>query len=116
MVLLKRKTINKKTYYYIEHSYRKDGEILKKEKYLGPKIPKNIDKLKDELLIEVYEELWFKKFDIIKENYNKNLKKMPESIQNKIHELTAKTLDIDAEIKEILLEELRKRTQELTTL
>jgi hypothetical protein len=41
---------------------------------------------------------------------------LPESVQTKIHELTAQTLDIDAEIKETLLEELRKRTQELTTI
>jgi len=83
MVSLKKKIINKKTYYYIEHSYRKNGEILKKEKYIGTKIPKNIDKLKDDLLLEIYDELWYKKFDIIKDNYHKNLKKMPKSIQDK---------------------------------
>jgi len=83
MVSLKKKIINKKTYYYIEHSYRKNGKVLKKEKYLGTKIPKNIDKLKNDLLLEVYEELWFKKFDIIKENFNKTQKKMPKAIQQK---------------------------------
>jgi len=83
MVSLKKKTINKKTYFYIEHSYRKNGQVLKKEKYLGTKIPKDIEKLKDELLMEVYEELWFKKFDIIKENFNKTQKKMPKYIQQK---------------------------------
>jgi len=83
MVSLKKKIINKKTYYYIEHSYRKNGQVLKKEKYLGTKIPENIDKLKNDLLLEVYEELWYKKFDKIKENYHKNQKKMPKSIQEK---------------------------------
>lgn len=83
MVSLKKKIINKKTYYYIEHSYRKNGQVLKKEKYLGTEIPKNIDKLKRDLLLEVYEELWYKKFDKIKENFNKNQKKMPKSIQEK---------------------------------
>ena len=83
MVSLKKKNINKKTYNYLEHSYRKNGQIRKKEKYLGTKIPKNIDKLKDDLLLEVYEELWYKKFDVIKENFNRNQKKMPKSIQEK---------------------------------
>jgi len=83
MVSLKKKTINKKKYYYIEHSYRKNGEVLKKEKYLGTKIPKKLYKLKDELLMEVYEELWFGKFDKIKENFNKTQNKMPKSIQHK---------------------------------
>lgn len=40
----------------------------------------------------------------------------PESVQNKIHELAAQTLDIDAETKEVLPGELRKRTQELSTI
>ena len=83
MVSIKKKIIDKKTYYYIEHSYRKNGQVLKKEKYLGTKIPKNIDKLKNDLLLELYEELWYKKFDKIKENFNKNQKKMPKSIQEK---------------------------------
>jgi Fic family protein len=83
MVSIKKKIIDKKTYYYIEHSYRKNGQVLKKEKYLGTKIPKNIDKLKKDLLLELYEELWYKKFDIIRDNFNKNQKKMPKSIQEK---------------------------------
>ena len=83
MVSIKKKIIKKKTYYYLEHSYRKNEKVLKKEKYLGTKIPKNIDKLKDNLLLELYDELWYKKFDIIKENFNKNQNKMPESIQEK---------------------------------
>lgn len=83
MVSIKKKIIKKKTYYYLEHSYRKNEKVLKKEKYLGTKIPKNIDKLKDDLLLEVYDELWYKKFDIIKENFNKNQNKMPRSIQEK---------------------------------
>jgi len=83
MVSLKKKTINKKTYYYLEHSYRKNGKVLKKERYLGKIKPKNIDKLKDDFLLEVYDEIWYKNFDIIKDNYNKNQKKMPNSIQEK---------------------------------
>ena len=68
MVSIKKKTINRKTYYYLEHSYRKNGRVYKKEKYIGNKLPKNIDKLKEKLLLELYEELWFKQFDKIKNN------------------------------------------------
>jgi len=83
MVSIKKKIIGKKAYYYLEHSYRKNGQVLKKEKYLGTKIPKNIEKLKNDLLLEVYEELWYKKFDKIKDNFKKNQKKMPRSIKEK---------------------------------
>jgi hypothetical protein len=51
-----------------------------------------------------------------RENIAESKKTFPESVQNKIHELTAQTLDIDAEIKEVLLDELRKRTQELSNI
>ena len=83
MVSIKKKIIDEKAYYYIEHSYRKNGKVHKKEKYLGTKIPKNIEKLKNDLLLEVYEELWFKKFDIIKEKFIKEKKKIPKYIEKK---------------------------------
>ncbi len=50
-----------------------------------------------------------------KDGFAEDKKLMPESVQNKIHELTTKILDIDAEIKEALLEELRKKTLEFST-
>ena len=83
MVSIKKKTINGKTYYYLEHSYRKNGRVYKKEKYIGNKLPKNIDKLKEKLLLELYEELWFKQFDKIKNNFNREKKKLPKSIEKK---------------------------------
>jgi Fic family protein len=83
MVTLKRKTIRGKTYYYLEHSYRKNKQVYKKEKYLGTEIPKNIEKLKEKLLLELYEEIWFKQFNIIKNNFNKEKKKVPRSIEKK---------------------------------
>ena len=83
MVSIKKKIIKKNAYYYLEHSFRKNGQVHKKEKYLGAKIPKNIEKLKNDLLLEVYEELWFKKFDIIKEKFIKEKKKIPKYIEKK---------------------------------
>ena len=83
MVSIKKKIIDEKAYYYIEHSYRKNGQVHKKEKYLGTKIPKNIEKLKEDLLLELYQEVWFKKFDIIKDNFSKRKKNTPKSIEEK---------------------------------
>lgn len=83
MAYLNKKNINGKTYYYLEHSYRKNNQVYKKEKYLGTKIPKNINELKKELLLELYEEIWFKKFNNIKNNFIKEKKKIPKSIGKK---------------------------------
>jgi len=83
MVSIKRKQISNKTYHYLQHTYRKNGKVIYKEKYLGEKIPKNLEKIKQDFLIEIYKELWYKKFDIIKDNFNKNQKKMTRSIAEK---------------------------------
>jgi len=83
MVSLKKKYINGKKYYYLAHSYRKNKKVNKKEKYIGKKIPKNIDELKEELILELYEEIWFKQFDNIKNNFVKEKKKIPKSVGKK---------------------------------
>ena len=83
MVSLKEKTICGKKYFYLEHSYRKNKQVYKKEKYLGTKIPKNIKNLKEKLILELYEEIWFKQFNNIKNNFNKEKKKIPKSTENK---------------------------------
>ena len=83
MVSIKKKQISNKTYHYLQHTFRKNGKVIYKEKYLGEKLPKNIEKVKQDFLIEIYQELWYKKFDKIKDNFKKNQKKMPKSIEEK---------------------------------
>jgi Fic family protein len=81
MVSLKKKRINKNTYYYLEHSFRKNGRVEKKEKYLGTTLPKNIDQLKENFLLEFYQEIYFNQFNKIKEQFTKEKKKMPTSVE-----------------------------------
>jgi len=83
MVLLKKKKIKGNTYYYLEHSYRKNKKIEKKEKYLGKIIPKNIDQLKENFLLEFYKETYFTQFDKIKKQFTEEMNKMPTSIEKK---------------------------------
>ena len=83
MVSIGKKNIEGKTYYYLEHSYRKNGKVDKKTKYLGKRIPKNIEELKEEFLLEIYQEFWFEKFDKIKEKFNKEKKNIPPSAKKK---------------------------------
>ena len=45
---LRKRVRGKKEYYYLEQSIRENGKVIKKEKYLGSEIPKNIDKLEKE--------------------------------------------------------------------
>src|SRR3989344_8120425 len=83
MVQLKKKVIGNKAYYYLEHSYRVNKKIRKKEKYLGKTIPKNLKRQKIEFINEIYKEKWFDIFDKIKQNFAKEQNKTPSSAKEK---------------------------------
>jgi len=83
MVSIKKKHISNKAYNYLQHTYRINGKVHYKEKYIGEKIPKDIEKIKQDFLIGIYKELWYNKFDKIKDIFKKNQNKMPKSIEEK---------------------------------
>ena len=47
MATVKERKAGNRTYYYLVHTIRNGKESLKKEKYLGKKLPENIDELKE---------------------------------------------------------------------
>ncbi len=79
MVTIKKRVTGARTYYYLEHSMRRNGKVEKKEIYLGKAVPKNIDEIKRNFLYGIYKEKWFKTFDSIKRNFAKERKLMPKS-------------------------------------
>lgn len=83
MVAIRKKTVRKKTYFYLEHSFRENGRVEKKEKYLGKTLPKNIEGLKRQFISEFYREKWFDIFDKIKEEYSAQEKSTPLSVKEK---------------------------------
>ena len=83
MVSIKKKVRGKQTYFYLEHSIRKGKSVVKKQKYIGKKVPSNIEKLKSNFLYNIYQEQWFPSFDEIKLNYHKEQKIMPEIAKEK---------------------------------
>jgi len=101
-------------YYYLEHSMRKGNKIVKKEKYLGKKIPKDIDKIKEEFSRELKIEL-YKKLEKIKENFQSEWKRIPKSAKKKeLEEISiAFTYNSNAiEGSTITFEEVREIIQE----
>ena len=83
MVTLRKKIVKGKTYYYLEHSVKIDGKVVNKSKYVGTKFPKDAEKMKSDFLWQIYSEKWFKRLDKVKENYSKELKRMPKAVQDK---------------------------------
>lgn len=83
MATIRKKIIGRQTYYYLEHTIRKDSKIEKKELYLGKKIPKEIEELKKKFLYNIYKEKWYKILEKIKKGFQKELRRMPFSSQEK---------------------------------
>ncbi len=81
MRVLSRKKGNKK-YYYLQHSYRKGKKVVTKEKYIGIKIPEDIDEIKGEFYRELKKDL-YDKLEKIKKNFQKEWKKLPPSAKEK---------------------------------
>jgi Fic family protein len=83
MVTIKKREISGKTYYYLGHTYREGGKIKYREIYLGPDLPKNIEKIKKEFMLEIYNDRWFVQFEQIKKEYQRQLNKMPLEVRRK---------------------------------
>ena len=83
MVNLRKKIVEGKEYYYLEHSFREGNAVKRKELYLGKEIPGNIEEIKREFINEIYEDKWYKAFDGIKKSFSKETRAMPRSDKEK---------------------------------
>ena len=83
MVIVRKKKINGKIFFYLVHTIRVDGRVKTEEKYLGKKPPKNIETLKKEFFSEIYTKRWTPLLEKIKYNYLLEVKSMPESLREK---------------------------------
>lgn len=78
MVQIKKKKTRSGDYYYLRADVGK-----RKEKYLGKRIPKNIDSIKKEFEIESKSEYWILENEKLKENFSNYRKKIPKNILEK---------------------------------
>lgn len=86
-IIKRRKGRNR--YYYLQHSFRKQEKVISKEKYLGKKIPKDIEDIKKQLLEECHKASLFELFEKIKNGFRKEWRKYPKSIKEKVEEQIA---------------------------
>jgi Fic family protein len=100
----------KTEYFYLQHSFRKNGKVVTKELYLGKDIPKNIEGIKEKIMLETKKAL-LNKLEKIKSSFQKEWKRCPESAKEKeLHEIAiAFTYNTNAiEGSTITLEETRQ--------
>lgn len=81
MRILKRQK-GKGEFYYLQHSFRKDGKVITREKYLGKEIPFDIEEIKKEFSKES-EELLYDEMEKIRENFQKEWKRVPDDVKQK---------------------------------
>ena len=81
MGVIKKKR-GKNNYYYLKYSYRKGNNVVTKEKYLGTKIPEDIDKIKSEFNKELNKPIYHK-FNKIKKNFQNEWKRLPKTVKEK---------------------------------
>ncbi len=81
-MIIRKRIKGEKAYFYLEHNKRKGKKIVKKERYLGTSIPKDIDKIKEEFSKELKSDL-YERIEKIKKHFQDEWKKLPKSVKEK---------------------------------
>jgi len=76
-------------YYYLQHSFRKNGKVITKEKYLGKAMPGNIDEIKKTFLEACRKAHTHDVFEKIRSGFQHEWQSYPTSIKEKIKEQIA---------------------------
>ncbi len=85
MVSITKKTINKKLYIYLSHSYRKDNKMNVIEKFLGKKMPtdEELEVIKEDFLREIVLKRWLPTLRKIKSEYDSKTDKTSDFLNKK---------------------------------
>lgn len=88
MRVLRRKRAGR-FYHYLQHSFRKRGKVVTKEKYLGKNVSQDIDEIKSALLLECCKAEFLRKFEKIRQSFRAEWQKYPASMKEKTKEQIA---------------------------
>ena len=70
-------------YYYLQHSYRREGKVITKERYLGKEIPNNLEEIKKNPIHDTQENFMLEKLEKIRSDFQKEWKQYPESAKQR---------------------------------
>lgn len=83
MVAIRERKRGKKSYFYLEHTARKDGKVVKRERYLGDALPVDAEALKREFAQKQYRKRWLADLDAVKAGYARHNRALPKSAREK---------------------------------
>ena len=69
-------------YFYLQHSYRENGKMITKEKYLGKTIPRDIDVIKESFK-KICQQGLYKQLEDIRKHFQEQWKRIPKTAQEK---------------------------------
>lgn len=77
------KLIEKNNYWYLQYSYKEDKKQKTIEKYLGKEVPKNILKIKEEFLEEIFRKRFESPINRIQENFLRQYQNYNTTVKEK---------------------------------
>jgi Fic family protein len=83
VVVVKKKVVEGREYYYLQHTVRTPSGVQAREKYLGAKLPSDVEAAKRDFLTEIYRERWYPLLDQVHLNYQKEKRALPPSASKK---------------------------------
>ena len=83
MVNLRAKEVNRKKYYYLEHTVRIGTRFINKRKYLGSEAPKDTELIKEAFMHELFLERYDKSLATIKKKFGQDFSTYPPSAKEK---------------------------------
>src|SRR4030042_5114880 len=83
MVVIRKKTVDGREYFYLQHTLRTPTGVQTREKYLGRKLPPNVEATKRDFLTEIYRERWYPLLEQVRSNYQKEKAALPSSALQK---------------------------------
>ena len=86
MATIKKRKIRKQAYYYAEHSFKINGKVKVLGRYIGKKLPHNIEDIKDDLEYESLKLTVFGRMSGIKSSYQKGQRAIPKAERDKLVE------------------------------
>lgn len=81
--------VKRNKYLYLQHSFRKNNKVITKEKYVGKKIPRNLDKIRRSFLSKCLVLQYKPSLEKIKTSFQEEWRKYPKSQKEKIIEQLA---------------------------
>src|SRR2546425_8267653 len=83
MATILKRTVKGITYFYLEQTVRDGTRVARRSRYLGRKIPKEIESIKRQFEFEIKKERWFDEFEKIKKNYAAEERALPNAAREK---------------------------------